>query len=366
MFPRGNLTLVTLVLSLAGCTTGPHTNRPHVPDWESSEFVAARENAPLLQPTAPPDVVAAPMAPTQADTAMDTWISLAEWCKDTGLFMPSRLVPAPVSTYSLTGPNGVLSLGVGSNLAHWQGLELWLGFAPQLVQGEPFVHWLDLRKTIQPLLTGLAPAPLASNAVIVIDPGHGGPDSGTCSVLANGYEKEFTLDWAQRLARALAASGFEARLTRNSDTELSLSNRVAFAQQHQANLFLSLHFNSAGASQDQAGLETYCLTPMGLPSSVTRGYSDDPALEFANNAFDAENLQLAIRVHQGLLRVNGHRDRGIRRARFPAVLRGQQCPAILVEGGYLSNPQEARQIADPAYRQKLAEAVAAALVSIDP
>jgi hypothetical protein len=62
------------------------------------------------------------------------------------------------------------------------------------------------------------------------------------------------------------------------------------------------------------------------------------------------------------LQVNGRRDRGVRRARFLGVLRGQRCPAILVEGGYLSNPQEARRVADPAYRQKLAEAVAQALV----
>jgi N-acetylmuramoyl-L-alanine amidase len=52
----------------------------------------------------------------------------------------------------------------------------------------------------------------------------------------------------------------------------------------------------------------------------------------------------------------------VRRARFLGVLRGQHCPAVLVEGGYLSNPQEARRIADPAYRQKLAEAVAQAFV----
>jgi hypothetical protein len=98
-----------------------------------------------------------------------------------------------------------------------------------------------------------------------------------------------------------------------------------------------------------------------MPSSVTRNYGDDPTLVFPNNVYDAQNLQLAIRVHRALLNANGSRDRGVRRARFLSVLRGQQRPAILVEGGYLSNPAEARQIHDPAYRQKLAEAVAGAL-----
>jgi N-acetylmuramoyl-L-alanine amidase len=94
---------------------------------------------------------------------------------------------------------------------------------------------------------------------------------------------------------------------------------------------------------------------------VTRGYNDDAALAFPNNAFDAQNVQFALQVHRALLQVNGRHDRGLRRARYLGVLRGQNRPAILVEGGYLSNPREARLIADPAYREKLAEAVAQAL-----
>ena len=159
----------------------------------------------------------------------------------------------------------------------------------------------------------------------------------------------------------LASTGRQVFLTRTNDTDLALSNRVAFADEHQATAFLSLHFNSAAPNEVEAGLETYCLTPAGMPSAVTRGFADDPSLAFPNNAFDAQNLQLALRVHRALLQVNGNHDRGVRRARFLGVLRGQQRPAILVEGGYLSNPHEARLISEPAYRQKLAEAVARAL-----
>src|SRR5206468_9144528 len=78
--------------------------------------------------------------------------------------------------------------------------------------------------------------------------------------------------------------------------------------------------------------------------------------------FDTQNLQYAVLLHHALLDVNGNQDRGVRRARFLGVLQGQNRPAVLVEGGYLSNLKEARQIADPAYRQKLAEAMAGALV----
>lgn len=143
---------------------------------------------------------------------------------------------------------------------------------------------------------------------------------------------------------------------------MPLPNRVAFAEQHKADLFLSLHFNSAYPDRQQSGLETYCLTPAGMPSNLTRGYKDDRSAVYPNNYYDQENLQFAIGLHRALLDVNGHADRGVRRARFPAVLQGQNRPAVLVEGGYLSNPREARLIADPAYRQRLAEAIAEALM----
>ena len=179
--------------------------------------------------------------------------------------------------------------------------------------------------------------------------------------MEGGWEKQFTLDWALRLQSLLVTNGWQVFLTREDDREIALSNRVAFAEDHHADLFVSLHFNSAGTNKSQAGLETYCLTPFGMPSTITRGYMDDPSQKFPNNAFDPQNLQLALRLHRTLLEVNGHRDRGVRRARFLGVLRTQQRPAILIEGGYLSNPREARMIAEPAYRQKLAEAVAQSL-----
>jgi len=202
----------------------------------------------------------------------------------------------------------------------------------------------------------------APSPVVVIDPGHGGENPGTKSVLGAHYEKEYTLDWAMRLQALLLANKCKAFLTRSNDVDLALSNRVAFAVRHNADMFVSLHFNSAAPNETEGGLETYCLTPVGMPSSLTRGYSDEIRQTFPNNGFDTRNLVLALKIHRGLLQVNGHHDRGVRRARFPGVLRGQQCAAVLVEGGYLSNPQEARLISDPAYRQRLAEAVAKALL----
>ena len=143
----------------------------------------------------------------------------------------------------------------------------------------------------------------------------------------------------------LERKGWRVFLTRTQDVDVSLADRVAFSESRQADIFISLHFNSSGGGgAEPAGLETYCLTPQGMPSSLTRGYPDDPLKVYPNNSFDAQNLQLAMGMHRALVRTTGAKDRGVRRARFQTVLRGQLCPAVLLEGGYLSNPEEARRI----------------------
>ena len=98
-----------------------------------------------------------------------------------------------------------------------------------------------------------------------------------------------------------------------------------------------------------------------MPSTLTRGYTDFWSENFPNNAYDTENLRLAVRLQTALLDASGEDDRGVRHARFMGVLHGQHRPAVLIEGGYLSNPHEAKLIEDPAFRQSLAAAVAGAL-----
>jgi N-acetylmuramoyl-L-alanine amidase len=354
-----------MTLLFGGCVTGP---RDRAPDWEDT----ANPVAPL-----PPVVPALPVQPSPAPEVprsntilavepAETWVPLRRWCQANALPAPACIAATPTPVYAVHGGRGTFVLRIGSQIAHWDGLEVHLGFAPQLIDTQPYVHALDLRKTIHPLLDD-APKPcLRVHPVIVLDPGHGGTDAGTRSVVSGRYEKELTLDWARRVQALLATNGWQVLLTRSNDADLPLSNRVAFAEEHKADLFLSLHFNAAGPGESEAGLETYCLTPAGLPSNLTRSFADDPSAIFPNNAFDAQNLLLALRVHRALLQVNGHHDRGVRRARFPGVLRGQQRPAILVEGGFLSNAREARLIGDPAYRQRLAESLAGALIGLEP
>ena len=239
-------------------------------------------------------------------------------------------------------------------------MEIHLGFAPEIIDDQVFVHGLDLQKNLEPLLLG-KPLAFGAGRVLVLDPGHGGVNVGTHSLKDGRFEKEFTLDWARRIQSLLATNGWKVFLTRTNDSDVALSNRVAFAEAHHADVFISLHFNSAAPDTKQNGLETYLLTPTGMPSTLTRNFSDPWTDRYPNNYFDAENLQLAVRLHAALLRGTGEEDRGIRRARFMGVLLGQKRPAVLIEGGYLSNPHEAEKIESAEFRQKLAEAVAGAL-----
>ena len=289
-----------------------------------------------------------------------TWTSLNRWAAENRIGAPHRLSDTPVATYAVGSANGTMVLEIGSHDATWNDTEIQLGFAPEFIDDQVFVHGLDLQKNLEPLLRG---SPLEfGNRVIVIDPGHGGANVGTHSIHDGRFEKEFTLDWALRLAPLLATNGWQVFLTRTSDVDVALSNRVAFAEAHHADLFISLHFNSTpDLDKKPSGLETYCLTPAGMPSTLTRGWPDAWSQWFPNNAYDAQNLQLAVRLHSAILRATGLEDRGVNRARFIGVLHRQYCPAVLIEGGYLSNPHEAKLIENPEFRQKLAEAVASAL-----
>ena len=294
--------------------------------------------------------------------AMMTWVPLNNWSARYGIGKPHLLSDLPVTTYAIGSSNGVMVLEIGSRDATWNGIQINLGFGPQFIDDQIFLNGLDLQKNLEPLLCEPPLALPQNNRVIVIDPGHGGINSGTHSVLDGRPEKEFTLDWARRLAPLLEQEGWQVFLTRTGDVDIPLIDRVMFAETHHADLFVSLHFNSTpNRDKKTCGLETYCLTPMGMPSTLTRGNADIWAENFPNNAYDAQNLELAVRLHTALLHATGLEDHGVNRARFIGVLHKQRCPAVLIEAGFLSNPSDAKLIETPAFRQKLAEAVATAL-----
>lgn len=305
----------------------------------------------------PPPPVAPRTQPAPAPSqpaARPTWIPLQTWAAQLGMRAPVRVSQ---TEFQVQSGAGAFQFKVGSRAATWNGYRFFLGFALAATNGVPFIHSLDADKNLAPLLQVNRPV-VRGRGVVVLDPGHGGPDNGTRS--AQGNEKDYTLDWARRLKPLLEARGWKVVLTRTSDRGVELPERVLVAEQQQADIFLSLHLNAA-ATPGAAGLETFCLTPAGMASTLTRNYADPANIALPGNSQDFENMRLAMRVHRSLLQTAGMPDRGVQRARFMAVLKTQQRPAILIEAGYLSDRNEAKLIHTAEYRQKLALAVAKAL-----
>jgi N-acetylmuramoyl-L-alanine amidase len=241
---------------------------------------------------------------------------------------------------------------------HLNGVVHWLS-APVLAQRSAL--WIradDVSKTIAPVLH---PPPLAANAsihTIVLDPGHGGADTGARG-LSGHVEKEWTLDVARHVASRLADAGVRVLLTRDADATTPLEGRPAFCLAHGGDVFVSIHFNSGGPTAN--GIETYCLTPAGSPSTDdanARHRSDAQA----GNRWDQRNVWLAHCVHAAALSATGATDRGVRRARFE-VLRDANCPAILIEGGFLTNQTEEQQVLKAEYRERLAEVIAKGILA---
>ncbi len=191
---------------------------------------------------------------------------------------------------------------------------------------------------------------------IVIDAGHGGKDDGA---RANGLvEKELTLDVAIRVDQLLQAAGFKTVFTRESDQYLTLAERAAMANGIENSLFVSLHFNKSTTST-ATGVETFYATEKVAPEAAWTwvGYFTEP--EPPADADKGE--ELAGFVQAALLTRTNATNRGIK-ARKLYVVRHTRSPAILVECGFLSNPFEARLIANSAYRDRLAAAIVEGII----
>ncbi|MBW4594690.1 MAG: N-acetylmuramoyl-L-alanine amidase [Brasilonema angustatum HA4187-MV1] len=176
------------------------------------------------------------------------------------------------------------------------------------------------------------PRPRVPNGrvVIVIDPGHGGHDSGAPG-LGGLLEKDVVLPIGRRIASILQQNGIQVALTRDTDYFVTLQGRVDIAVQANADLFVSVHANSVDRRPDVNGLETYY--------------------------FDS-GLDLARVVHSNILRtIPTIKDRGVRKARF-YVLRKNSIPSILVETGYMTGQEDNPRLGSPEYQNRMAEAIA--------
>ncbi len=279
------------------------------------------------------------------------YVPVADWARANGLHCVwLKRGDEMVATNRTTR----LVFDVNSHYVEINGVQVALSFPVANQKGVALIAQFDLDAAIRPLMFPSRYVKPVAIKTICLDPGHGGRDTG--NRVGWHFEKVYTLALAAELRDQLKKAGFNVILTRTRDTYVELPDRPALANQRGADLFVSLHFNATEEGHGEVeGPETYCITPVGTSSTNARGEGSDHGPTSANRDED-ESLLFAYQIQKSLVGNLDGEDRGVRRARF-AVLRDARMPAILIEGGYMTNPYESKQIYSSAYRRQMAQAI---------
>jgi len=242
----------------------------------------------------------------------------------------------------------------GSREVIINGARSWLCFPLLEHDGKFLVSRTDVAKTIEPLVRPHRVANVGQVRTVVLDPGHGGHDKG--AVCRYGYEKNFALDVARQLRPLLQAKGSRVIMTREGDYFVPLEVRARIANAARDSIFVSIHFNATDRDPSATGFEIFSFTPRGAPSTSDSWVTSSSASVQAGSQVDAQSMALSACIYHSLLGHLPEFDRGIKRARF-AVLRQTKVPAVLVEGGFLTERGESRLIAKKDWRGRLAQAI---------
>src|SRR5213595_664634 len=242
----------------------------------------------------------------------------------------------------------------GSREVMINGARSWLCFPIIENDGRFLVSRTDLAKTIEPLLRPQRVPNAGKVETVVLDPGHGGHDKGALS--RYGSEKDFALDVARTLRPLLQAKGLRVIMTREGDYFVPLEVRAQIANAARNSIFVSIHFNATDRDPDATGFEIFSFTPRGAPSTSDDWVTPTALSMQAGSEVDAQSMALSACIYHSLLGHIPEFDRGIKRARF-AVLRLTRVPAVLVEGGFLTERGESELIAKNDWRTKLAQSI---------
>ena len=173
-----------------------------------------------------------------------------------------------------------------------------------------------------------------SKPLVVIDPGHGGKDPGAIGI-GGVQEKRIVMAISREVERILEKQGIQVRMTRNNDYFVSLQGRTKMANQINADLFVSIHANSAGRNKPHvSGYETY---------------------------YFQSGRSLASVIHRNVLRRVNVRDRKVRKARF-YVLRKSSMPAVLIETGFLTGREDVAKLTNSWFQKQMAQAIASGII----
>jgi N-acetylmuramoyl-L-alanine amidase len=263
----------------------------------------------------------------------------------------------PAQTLQAQGQYCTLEATANERIVRLNREPLALGFPILEHQGMLYLAKSDFDRNLLPLLSpAQIPSAIPSLHRIVIDPGHGGQDTGTANPALNTNEKINTLDTGLRLADELRKRGYEVILTHTKDVYVGLPERTLIANQAKADLYISVHFNHA--DQDYvSGVETWILPPPGQPYTNEPRPTEADKLALPGNRFDDWNVIAGFSIERAVAKELGAVNRGVKREHLK-VLGGLNMPGLLIECGFLSNPAEGRKIISADYHQKIALAIA--------
>jgi N-acetylmuramoyl-L-alanine amidase len=227
-----------------------------------------------------------------------------------------------------------------------QNVVAWLGFALMVAS----FAWWQVLSASRPTTSTRTNAALAPFTLVVLDPGHGGQDSGAmCGVIA---EKDLTFDIAQRVDRLLQAQGVATLMTRVGDSYVSLQDRVAVTNRARDCIFVSIHFNDS--KKVVSGVETYYAEHQSAPSPRLVSWIPffrGPAAESPPLA----SQSLAQFIQEAMVARMKAPDRGTKAEQF-FVIANVSAPAVLVEAGFL-NKEEIAKLETNDYREQMAAAI---------
>jgi len=294
--------------------------------------------------------------------------------------MGDRLAPPPhhavqdpfVQDVTITPEQVHIQVGPGLDVASY-------------VLNNPFrivfdVHQPSAVESPAPVVPGVVSGPPGIHT-IVVDPGHGGTETGAIGP-SGAMEKDLTLLLARELESRLSSRlGVRVVLTRGEDATLPLDDRAAIANQNKADLFISIHLNSSLGSGAH-GAETYFLSAEASDAKAAKAAAaeNSPAAvpppqgdtkeevkdlelilwDLAQSRHLAESQRFATLIQTELNEALQLRDRGVKQAPF-RVLNGAEMPAVLVELGFISNPDEEKKLQDASYRGALVDSLTKAV-----
>lgn len=305
--------------------------------------------------------------------------SLKEICDRAGITWQSDTVSQVITLKSGTAKAHAL---LGSNVVLIGDEKIMLSGPVKIVQSAIIVP-PDFKEKVIDRLKKALKIPQIDYSIrkgkeIILDPGHGGKDPG--AIGKTGLkEKKIVLDIARRLKRILERHGLKVKMTRDTDTFISLPERTEIASRSKADLFVSIHANSH-PSRNVSGMEVYALRELGFKEKSEQQRLDNMKTYFRNLSMKqdipdveaivsdmlydykrSESEVLASDVADKASRFVQTKNLGMKHAQY-FVLRNTLIPAILVEVGFVTNPKEERLLKTLAYREKIAYGIARSLL----